>query len=91
MTEKPDYQGMTPNERLFVAGTLNAFDEAIRRGQRERAIRLLRDVELEGAERTVDRALADPNPVRARQGLSARVCKVNNRLPRRGTKKRPGD
>jgi hypothetical protein len=55
--EKPDYSGMTVNERLFVAGTLEEFDVAIRKGEREFAVALLRAVDLETAEQTVDAIL----------------------------------
>lgn len=60
MTKKPDYSGMTVNERLFTNGTLDAFDEALRRADRAAAISLLLDVDVDNAERTVDTALADP-------------------------------
>ena len=51
---------MTVNERLFAAGKLNRFDLAIRLGWRWWAIKILRSVDLETPERTVDAILADP-------------------------------
>jgi len=60
MNEKSPYVGMTVNERLFVSGKLSRFDFAIRMGWRWWAIRILRSVDLETPERTVDAILADP-------------------------------
>ena len=60
MSGPSPYAGMTVNERLFAAGKLNLFDFAIRLGWRGWAIRILRSVDLETPERTVDAILADP-------------------------------
>ena len=43
---KPEYAGMTVNERLFTAGLLVTFDEAIQRGDRDAMIEMLTAVEL---------------------------------------------
>ena len=56
----PDYSGMTLNERLFAAGKLEEFEEAIRLGERSRAIAILQSVDVDVPERTVDAVLADP-------------------------------
>ena len=58
--DKANYSSMTVNERLFNAGTLSAFDDAIRRKDRDAAIALLEAVDVEAADRTVDAVLADP-------------------------------
>jgi len=60
MSDPSPYAGMTVNERLFAAGKLDRFDLAIRLGWRWWAIRILRSVDLETPERTVDAILADP-------------------------------
>jgi hypothetical protein len=54
--------GMTVNERLYAAGLLDAFDSAVRRGDKDEVIALLRRVELspEGARETADALFADP-------------------------------
>ena len=56
------YGGMTTNERLAVAGLMDAFDDATRRGDRAAMIDILLRVEFtpEGAERTADQVLAEP-------------------------------
>ena len=53
---------MTVNERLFNAGTLEAFDAAARRRDRSAMIRLLEEVQLmrAEAEQSVDTVLANP-------------------------------
>lgn len=40
------YAGMTVNERLYVAGLLDEFEEAISDKNTEKAIRILKKVEL---------------------------------------------
>jgi len=60
VAEKPDYRGMTVNERLFAAGKLEAFDAAIRTRDRQGAMALLQALDIELAERTVDAILTDP-------------------------------
>ena len=59
---KPEYSGMTVNERLFAAGLLEAFDSAVRVRNREGMLEILIKVEMEpeGAARTADRILAHP-------------------------------
>ena len=54
MLPSPDYSGMTVNERLFNAGTLDAFDDAVRLGDREPAIDLPVAVHVETPESSVD-------------------------------------
>ncbi len=53
---------MTVNERQFVAGLVQQFDEAIRSGDRPRAIGILLRVALRDASagETVDEVLANP-------------------------------
>jgi hypothetical protein len=41
-----DFDGMTVNERLFVAGLLKEWDAAMNSSDRERMIRLLNEVDL---------------------------------------------
>ena len=60
MADKSDYSGMTVNERLFTAGTLGVFDDAIRRRDRDAAIAILVAIEVEAPDHTVDAVLADP-------------------------------
>ena len=57
-----DYSGMTTNERLFEAGLLDAFDDAVRNGHRRKMIDLptLVQFEEDAANGMVDRILADP-------------------------------
>lgn len=54
---------MTVNERLFAAGLVERWDEAIDGCQREDAITLLKQVEMsaDGAAATVDAVLAHPS------------------------------
>ena len=62
MTDKPNYHGMTVNERLFSAGLLEAWDAAVKSANRDRMIELLLEVELCGqAERITDAVLANPS------------------------------
>jgi hypothetical protein len=60
---KPDDRGMTVNERLFVAGLLNQFDDAVRAGDRDKLVSLhvMVQIEPEGAEITADKVLSHPN------------------------------
>ena len=51
---------MTVNERLFTAGLLDAFGEAARRRDRDQMIELLRRVEIETSEWSVDTILEHP-------------------------------
>jgi hypothetical protein len=54
---------MTVNERLFVAGLLDPWDRAINRGDREKAIDILGQVDMDpsSASQTVDAVLSDPS------------------------------
>lgn len=54
------YGGMTVNERLFSAGLIEQYDDAARRRDRELMIQLLRRVEVQTPEWSVDVILADP-------------------------------
>jgi hypothetical protein len=53
------YRGMTLNERLYLAGLLDQFDEALRQRDREGLVVLLEQVEIQGpdAEQTADAVL----------------------------------
>ena len=59
---RPDFGGMTVNERLVVAGLLEEFDLAIDSGDRKRAIELLVQVSMNevSAAETVDMVLGNP-------------------------------
>lgn len=61
MTEHEDHAAMTVNERLFVAGLLDDFDDAVSRRDRAEMIRILESVEVPDAARTVDTVLANPS------------------------------
>lgn len=60
--QRGDFDDMTVNERLFVAGLVEQFDSAIDSGDRQRAIELLRQVAMSDASaaETVDAVLAHP-------------------------------
>lgn len=58
--EKPDYAGMTVNERLFVAGLLDQFDDAARARDRARLIVLLSQVDVADPDWSVDTILDNP-------------------------------
>ena len=61
MNEKPDYNAMTVNERLFTAGLLAAWDAAVRSRNRDRMIELLNEVELSNQAASIsDAVLANP-------------------------------
>jgi len=49
MKDKPDYSGMTVNERLFAAGLLDAWDAAVNARNRNRMIEVLLEVDLASA------------------------------------------
>jgi hypothetical protein len=54
---------MTTNERLFVAGLLDTFDQAARSRDRVRMIEVLGKVDLaDQADKIADSILADPKP-----------------------------
>lgn len=48
------YAGMTVNERLFVAGRMEAFDTAVRARDHTEMVRILAEVEVEDAGRSAD-------------------------------------
>ena len=60
---RSNYGGMTVNERLFVAGLLHEFDEAVRGRDRDAMIAILMKVALTqtGAAQTTDAILAHPS------------------------------
>lgn len=61
MNEETSYNGMTVNERLFVAGLLSEWDEAARARNRNRMIELLTRVDLaRDAAKICDAVLANP-------------------------------
>ena len=61
--QRPNFGGMTVNERLAVAGLMKRFDGAIRSGDRQGAIEILLQVAMseDNAAATVDAVLADPS------------------------------
>ncbi|MCW3848545.1 hypothetical protein OF829_15020 [Sphingomonas sp. LB-2] len=54
--------GMTVNERLSVTGLMDQWDVAVRARDRATMIDLMRKVEVEPPEPTVDSFLANPAP-----------------------------
>ena len=60
---RPDYSGMTVNERLSAAGLLPQWDAAIAAGDRQRAIDVLGRIDMDEtrASPTVDATLGDPS------------------------------
>lgn len=45
---RPDYGGMTVNERLHASGTMEAFDAAVSAHDVAAVLRLLQDIEVDG-------------------------------------------
>jgi hypothetical protein len=60
MTEKPDYAGMTLNERLWTTGLIEKFDKAILLCDCAGAIAVLVNVDVADPESTVDAIFAHP-------------------------------
>ncbi len=60
---RPDYSGMSVNERLFGALLLDDWDSAIIARDRQRAIEILGDVDMDetSAAQTVDTTLSNPS------------------------------
>ena len=60
---RPDFGGMTVNERLSTAGLLGQFDAAIDAGDRKLGVELLTQVAMseDSAAATVDAVLASPS------------------------------
>ena len=58
--EETRYAGMTVNERLFDARLLDAFDEAVRRGDRDGMVQMLTRVDVDPKEAvdTADKIIA---------------------------------
>jgi hypothetical protein len=58
---KSNYQGMTVNERLVVAGLIDQWDAAVKRRDRDGMIETLKQVDLgSDAERIADAVLKNP-------------------------------
>jgi len=55
-----NYGGMTVNERLAIAGVMDAWDSAIEAGDRQGAIEILSPLGLSALTATVDGTLANP-------------------------------
>lgn len=61
MINKPNYGGMTVNERLVEAGLMNEWEAAAKSRDRKRMIELLSEVDLASqAEQISDTLLANP-------------------------------
>ena len=60
MSGRPDYSGMTINERLVEAGLLEAFGNAATTRDREAMMRLLAEVDVADPASTADPLLNDP-------------------------------
>ena len=60
MTEKPNYDAMTVNERLWTAGQVENFDNAILLRDRSRASAILIQLDVVDPNETVDAILAHP-------------------------------
>lgn len=62
-SSRPNYSAMTVNERLAVAGLIEDFDSAITAGDRQRAIGVLEQVDMDenSAAFTVDTTLGNPS------------------------------
>jgi len=73
MEGKPDYSGMTVNERLFSAGLMADWDGAAQSRNRKRMVELLTKVDLEDeADQIVDTILSNPQ----RYGFCAAVTLI---------------
>jgi len=60
MAERSRYEGMTTNERLFDAGILQAFSDAVSTRDRAEMIRLLASVDIEEPAWSADTILQEP-------------------------------
>jgi hypothetical protein len=56
----PDLAAMTINERLFVTGLMAEWDAAVRARNRDKMLGIMRRVNVDHPEFTVDAVLADP-------------------------------
>lgn len=56
---RPEYSGMTVNERLFVAGLLHDFEDAIQRHDKVRAMEILASVDVDWPDTVVAQSLND--------------------------------
>ena len=52
-----EYAGMTVNERLYVSGQLDDYEQACKRKDRERMTEILRRVEISEPEATIEGSL----------------------------------
>jgi hypothetical protein len=41
------YKGMTVNERLYISGLMDVFDEAVKKGDRKKVKKILKSIELD--------------------------------------------
>ena len=60
MDKKTNYAGMTVNERLFVSGQLERFEQAARQHDRATMLEIYKSIDVEDSERCVDTILANP-------------------------------
>jgi len=60
MAEQSRYEGMTMNERLFDAGIMQAFGDAVLARDRAEMIRLLASVDLDEPAWSTDMILQEP-------------------------------
>jgi hypothetical protein len=60
VASRDENAGMTVNERLFAAGLLDAFDQAVLRRDREALVDILNRVDVPGPDLTIDAIFADP-------------------------------
>lgn len=57
---RPDLEGMTVNERLFEMGLIEEWDAAVLARDRGKMLEIMRRVEVDQPEYTVDTILANP-------------------------------
>jgi type IV pilus biogenesis protein CpaD/CtpE len=62
--EKPNYSGMTTNERLFVAGLLDQWDHAARARDKQQMVLILQRVEISESDAAAIAASVLANPSR---------------------------
>lgn len=57
--DKSSYAAMTVNERLVMAGLIDEWDRAVNARNRNEMIAVLKRVDVEGADMTADKVLAN--------------------------------